>query len=404
LVDADGGILADNRSLLAVKTGERGLRQSEAFFQHVECLPSLTESILERYRDDICAVAVSDRPRPIEASYMPVFTAGVRFAQMAAQALGKPLFRFSHQEGHIRAGGYGTDPGTGSKFLAWHMSGGTSELLLVKDGGRGAAPEGGRVEERGRDRGLPRDAEAADGERRSHSCLDIEIVGGSLDISFGQLIDRIGVAIGYGFPAGARMDMAALAAEDRMAADGSPAPGQDGGAEFRAGKRGGSFAPGMLSPISIKGLYCNMSGIETQALRHISSYKDNSGGRSADGGANEYGGRPVDDSVDNGVNEYSGRSADGGANKFGGLILEVFSRVTAALKLISDRAAGEYDVDSVLFTGGVAASAYLRRNLLLENARTIFGDAKLSGDNAVGIALLGAESLNGRMIYGNQAD
>jgi N6-L-threonylcarbamoyladenine synthase len=182
------------------------MRQSEAFFRHVDHIPALVRELLHAGRGRIGAVAVSEKPRPVDGSYMPVFRAGLRFAEMLADALDAPLFCFSHQEGHIRAALCGTGMETERRFLAWHISGGTSELLLAEEGG-----------------------------------ARLSIVGGSKDISFGQLIDRVGVALGMDFPAGAAMDALATA--------GTP-----------------DAAP-RLTRIAADGRFFNLSGAETQALR-----------------------------------------------------------------------------------------------------------------------------------------
>ena len=158
--DLAGNILADERQLLSVKEGDRGLRQSHALFQHVERLPLLVEQVIKQVGgDDFLAVAVSDRPRPLEGSYMPVFRAGVNFARTLAAVLGVPLYRFSHQEGHIAAvcGALADDVRT----VSFHMSGGTGEILTTC------------------------------------GCRPQQIIGGIRDLSFGQLIDRVGVCLLY---------------------------------------------------------------------------------------------------------------------------------------------------------------------------------------------------------------
>ena len=108
LVDEKGEILFNHRELLDVPQGERGLRQSVAFFNHVQRLPEVIEKAMA-YRDRIRAVAVSERPRPREGSYMPCFTAGSACAREVASALGVPLYLTSHQEGHIEAVRYYSD-------------------------------------------------------------------------------------------------------------------------------------------------------------------------------------------------------------------------------------------------------------------------------------------------------
>lgn len=161
--------------LLDVKPGRLGLRQSDALFAHVRRLPELFAHLLEGRRPDFSAVGVSTRPRAVEGSYMPCFLAGVSQAEVLAQVLGVPLHRFSHQQGHIAASLWsaGRLDLLQKPHLAWHLSGGTTELLLVE-------PEGKNVR--------------------------AERIGGTTDISAGQLIDRTGKLLGLPFPAGGPLD------------------------------------------------------------------------------------------------------------------------------------------------------------------------------------------------------
>lgn len=160
--------------LLDVRPGELGLRQSDALFQHVKRLPLLLEELLGERRD-IQAVGASTRPRAVEGSYMPCFLAGESQGRGIAAALGVPFFAHSHQQGHLAAAAWsaGRLDLLDAPFLAWHLSGGTTELLLVR-------PEGASV--------------AA------------EIIGGTSDLSAGQLIDRTGLLLGLPFPAGKALD------------------------------------------------------------------------------------------------------------------------------------------------------------------------------------------------------
>lgn len=173
----DGRVAYDGRILLKVKQGERGLRQSEALFQHTNNLPELLK---EADMKKIEAVAVSSRPRPITGSYMPVFLSGEKTAEVISACLGVPLYKVSHQEGHIEAAAF-SSAFKENNFLGLHISGGTTELLKIVKSDN----------------------------------YSIEIAGGTRDISAGQFIDRIGVAMGYGFPAGKIIDDMAQKAEKR---------------------------------------------------------------------------------------------------------------------------------------------------------------------------------------------
>ena len=162
--------------LLEVRPGELGLRQSDALFSHVKRLPELAAELFDSVdAREIAAIGVSTRPRAVEGSYMPCFLAGVSQARVLAEALGVPLNECSHQQGHIAAACW-----SGNRMdllershLAWHLSGGTTELLLVE-------PEG--LE------------------------LNASRIGGTTDLSAGQLIDRTGQMLHLDFPAGKALD------------------------------------------------------------------------------------------------------------------------------------------------------------------------------------------------------
>ncbi len=166
--------LSDGR-FLEVRPGERGLRQNDALFLHVKALPEVAKPMFERY-GSFAAVGASYAPRRNEGSYMPCFLAGVTAGRMTADALHVPFFAFSHQEGHIASAVLtsGRRDLLNAGFLAWHLSGGTSELLLV-----GPHPE---------------------------HIFDVSVIGGTKDLSAGQLIDRAGVLLGLSFPAGPALD------------------------------------------------------------------------------------------------------------------------------------------------------------------------------------------------------
>ena len=172
-----GGGTAENRGkLLTVPEGALGLRQSDALFQHVKRL----HRMVERLRADgalgrIAAVGASTRPREVEGSYMPCFLVGEGQGRTLAAALGVPFYPCSHQQGHVAAAAWsaGREDLLDRPHLAWHLSGGTTELLKVE-------PEGHTVR--------------------------AEAVGGTSDIAAGQLVDRTGVLLGLPFPAGKALD------------------------------------------------------------------------------------------------------------------------------------------------------------------------------------------------------
>ena len=169
------GVHGENCSqLLPVRPGQLGLRQSDAVFSHTKSLPELSGRLFSHARN-IGAIAVSTRPRAVAGSYMPCFLVGYSHAKMLSDILGVPLFEVSHQQGHVAAALWsaGRLDLMDKPHLAWHLSGGTTELLLVE-------PDGKNVK-----------------------CSKI---GGTTDISAGQLIDRTGVMLNLPFPAGKHID------------------------------------------------------------------------------------------------------------------------------------------------------------------------------------------------------
>ena len=124
------------KKMLDVKEGECGLRQSDALFQHIKNLPVLFEELKQRVvlknYDDICVVA-STKPRSVAGSYMPVFLAGQSFGKAVAAVLGAEYIETSHQDGHIMAAIYSCKKYDicDAPFLTYHLSGGTTELLLA---------------------------------------------------------------------------------------------------------------------------------------------------------------------------------------------------------------------------------------------------------------------------------
>lgn len=220
VVDEHKSIICDLRKFLKVKQGEKGLRQSDALFQHVKNIPELMEGLRSRLNnpenilgleDKPSAIAYSSRPRPVDGSYMPVFLAGESFARTLGAMLDIPVYAFSHQEGHIEAIKAYSKLAGDNRFLACHFSGGTTELLEVNTCETG---------------------------------YDINIIGGSDDIAFGQVIDRAGVMMGMEFPAGEELDNIA--------------------SEAYASSR-------LLTTIKVKNARMNLSGIDTQIKRIIES-------------------------------------------------------------------------------------------------------------------------------------
>ncbi len=211
IIDEQGDLLAEKRKILQVKEGGIGLQQSEAVFQHLLNLPELWEALAgEIELENLKIVSVSTRPRPYEDSYMPVFLAGKSFAQILSTTLQIPLLETSHQEGHLAAALYRKIAvNNNERYYAVHCSGGTTEILALQT----------------KDAGIS---------------FSTEIIGGSLDLKMGQLIDRIGVRLGAVFPAGPVMESWALDATENLAVK-----------------------------VKIKDGYFNLSGFENILLKYI---------------------------------------------------------------------------------------------------------------------------------------
>ena len=170
------------KQLLPVKEGEMGLRQSDAVFHHTRQLPEMLERLAEPLSGGVLAVAASDRPQQRDGSYMPCFLVGAGAARQLGAVLGVPVYFFTHQQGHVMAALTGADcPELRERpFLAFHVSGGTTDALLV--------------------------------EPDEECIIRCRVVGHSLDLKAGQLIDRVGGLLGLPFPAGPALEQLALQA------------------------------------------------------------------------------------------------------------------------------------------------------------------------------------------------
>ena len=301
LVSTNGRLVASSRRLLTVEEGERGLMQSQGLFQHVRNLPDMVADVMLKAPDaQIVAVCASTRPRPAEDSYMPVFRAGESQARAAAAMLRVPFYPVSHQEGHVRAAMVDSGIEASQPFLALHLSGGTTEILLS-------------------DRG------------------ELTLLGGSLDLHAGQLVDRTGVRMKLGFPAGPALE--------RLAREGV--------------KRG--VVRGLIG-VSVKGVDCNMAGAENKIVRFMES------------------GEMTNEEI----------------------AAEVFDFLARTIERQIEAACEQTGCRQALLAGGVASSTLLREMLVARakkrrlNCRLCFARPELSGDNAVGVALLGAQMLKNR--------
>ncbi len=205
------GVVCALKQLLPVPAGSTGLRQSDAVFHHTQALPGLFEQLARQAPlGDITAVGVSARPRDAEGSYMPCFLAGVSAGVAFAAACGLPVLKTTHQQGHLAAALFGTQAllPPSQAYLFFHVSGGTTELLLCR------------------------------------GTQALMRVGGSRDLFAGQAIDRIGVKMGFDFPAGEALS--------RLAADCDMV-----------------FAP----KVSVKGMHCHLSGLQNQCEKMLGEAK-----------------------------------------------------------------------------------------------------------------------------------
>lgn len=177
IYESPHNVLLQEKMLLPVKKGEKGIRQSDAVFHHTVQLPEIIDKLFTKTgKRDISAVGVSYAPRRLEGSYMPCFLTGISAATAVSRALSVPLYRFSHQEGHIAAALYsaGRLELLNEPFIAFHVSGGTTEAVLVN-------PDNEHI-------------------------INAEIVASSSDLKAGQAIDRVGVMLSLNFPAGPELE------------------------------------------------------------------------------------------------------------------------------------------------------------------------------------------------------
>ncbi|MBQ4572641.1 MAG: peptidase M22 [Clostridia bacterium] len=176
--DADNTVI-NIKKLLPVKEGEKGIRQSDAVFHHTVQLPELISQLFYGNKYDIKAIGVSTKPCNENGSYMPCFLTGISVAVALSNALDIPLYRFSHQDGHIASALYSADKLylIKEKFIAFHISGGTSQALLVNP---------------------------------NEDYFETIKVADSLDLKAGQAVDRVGLSLGLHFPCGPELEKLAL--------------------------------------------------------------------------------------------------------------------------------------------------------------------------------------------------
>ncbi|MBE6827911.1 MAG: peptidase M22 [Ruminococcaceae bacterium] len=203
------GIFYQKKKLLPVKDGEKGLRQSDAVFHHTAALSKIITDLFSTADFGTPdAVGVSVSPTRREGSYMPCFLVGINVAESLSGVMNIPLYTFSHQEGHIAAVLAGAERTEllSERFIAFHLSGGTTEAVLVQ-------PDKDNI-------------------------FVTSLIARSLDLKAGQAIDRAGVMLGLKFPCGAELDRLSLNSDREFA----------------------------VKP-SVKGADCSFSGIENKCIQ-----------------------------------------------------------------------------------------------------------------------------------------
>ena len=199
LVDNDTGeILFHVKKFLPVENGRIGIRQQQAVFEHIK---NLTDIFSDFKGKDIGAVGVSVKPKNEEKSYMPCFLSGKMSAYSIAAALDIPVVETSHQTGHLTSALYdiGKEELFNREILMLHVSGGTTDIMLARSG------------------------------------QVVKTLGSSNDLFAGQAVDRLGVKLGFPFPAGVFVSEMAAKCNDVI-----------------------------KTKISVKGYNCNLSGLENQ--------------------------------------------------------------------------------------------------------------------------------------------
>ena len=294
-------IILSEKIMLKVDKDSKGLRQSEGVFQHISNIGILSENISEKLKNyNIVGVCASEKPRPIDGSYMPVFTVGLNAGKLISATHNCPFFETTHQENHIKSSLLGKNLLNENRFLAVHMSGGTTEIVLVN--------------------------------KNEYNDYEFEIIGGTKDISFGQLIDRLGVKFSYNFPCGKYIDENALKSDIKI-------------------------ENGLKT--SVKDGYMNLSGLENQ-LNKIMENDDN-------------------------IDKYY----------LSKLLMDTIVRcMLKSLKYLCEKYEAYEVVFAGGVSASKYISKNLTQKLKKYNVKAYFTESHLATDNAVGCALIGIQNLN----------
>ncbi|MBE6877612.1 MAG: glycoprotease [Ruminococcaceae bacterium] len=286
-------ILLNEKQFLPVKQGECGLRQQDAVFGHIKNLIDMLELVHNKF-DLSCvqAVGVSVKPTNEEGSYMPCFLVGKLLAQMVKTIKDIPVIQTTHQDGHLNSALFSLNNENlyNQKIIVFHVSGGTTDMILV---------ENGKI---------------------------VETVGSSNDLFAGQAVDRLGVKLGFPFPAGVYVSQLAAQCDE------------------------------IIKPkVSVKGLNCNLSGLQNQCEKLIDEGRDNA---------------------------YVCRYC--------------LSFIARTLIKMAENAREEFGNLPIVFVGGVMSSQTIKEIVQEKLKNTYFVEPVFSSDNAIGTAAIAAR----KVIYG----
>ena len=286
-------VLLNEKQFLPVKQGECGLRQQDAVFSHIKNLIDMLELVHNKF-DLSCvqAVGVSVKPTNEEGSYMPCFLVGKLLSQMVKAVKDIPVIQTTHQDGHLNSALFSLNNESlySQKIIVFHVSGGTTDMILVDNGNI------------------------------------VETVGSSNDLFAGQAVDRLGVKLGFPFPAGVYVSQLAQQCDETI-----------------------------KPKVSVKGLSCNLSGLQNQCEKLI-----------ADGRDNSY------------VCKYC------------------LSFIARTLIKMAENARKEFGNLPIVFVGGVMSSGTIKEIVQENMENTYFVQPVFSSDNAIGTAAVAAR----KVIYG----
>ena len=286
-------VLLNEKQFLPVKQGECGLRQQDAVFSHIKNLIDMLELVHNKFDlSRVQAVGVSVKPTNEEGSYMPCFLVGKLLSQMVKAVKDIPVIQTTHQDGHLNSALFSLNNESlySQKIIVFHVSGGTTDMILVDNGNI------------------------------------VETVGSSNDLFAGQAVDRLGVKLGFPFPAGVYVSQLAQQCSETI-----------------------------KPKVSVKGLSCNLSGLQNQCEKLI-----------ADGRENAY------------VCKYC------------------LSFIARTLIKMAENARKEFGNLPIVFVGGVMSSGTIKEIVQENMDNTYFVQPVFSSDNAIGTAAVAAR----KVIYG----